>query len=74
MLRGGGAAWRTQAGCCAEWGSFEGAIAEATQSLVGALKAQGIKVHTWESHEGHNWSAWRERLSFGLVSLFGTNK
>ena len=57
-----------------DWGSFEGEIAEATQSLVGALKTQGIKVHTWESHEGHNWSAWRERLSFGLVSLFGTNK
>lgn len=57
-----------------DWGTFEGSIGKATESLVVALKAQGIKVHTWETPEGHNWSAWRERLAFGLVSLFGTKK
>ncbi|MCO5297758.1 MAG: alpha/beta hydrolase-fold protein [Fimbriimonadaceae bacterium] len=54
-----------------DWGTFEPQIPASNASLVAALKAKGVDCATFTTPEGHNWTAWRERMERGLVFLLG---
>lgn len=55
-------------------GSFEtnlsghGSIVNATRAVAAALRSRGCEVRSLETNEGHNWTAWRNRLP-GLLSF-----
>ncbi len=50
-------------------GVFESLIYE-NRSLVPVLQSTGMSVRYVESHDGHNWENWRDRLREGLSWLF----
>jgi enterochelin esterase family protein len=50
-------------------GTFESLIYY-NRSLVPLLRGAGLDVKFVESHDGHNWVAWRDRLREGLTWLF----
>lgn len=50
-------------------GVFESLIYE-NRSLVPLLQSTGMTVRYVESHDGHNWENWRDRLREGLSWLF----
>ncbi len=49
-------------------GTFEGLI-RYNRALAPELRAAGMRVRFVESSDGHNWSAWRDRLREGLSWL-----
>ncbi|MFT7465619.1 MAG: enterochelin esterase-like enzyme [Pseudohongiellaceae bacterium] len=50
-------------------GVFESLIYE-NRSLIPVLQSTGMNVRYVESHDGHNWENWRDRLRTGLSWLF----
>ncbi|MBV6459277.1 MAG: hypothetical protein HONBIEJF_02422 [Fimbriimonadaceae bacterium] len=55
-----------------DYGEYEKGIKSGNLELAPRLKPRIVTmVH---SYEGHNWTAWRERLPLGLKALFGTSK
>jgi len=54
-----------------DYGEYEKGIKDGNVALAPMLKPRTITIsHTFE---GHNWTAWRERLPLGLKALFGTS-
>lgn len=54
-----------------DYGEYEKSIVDGNLELAPRLKPR--QVTTMHSFEGHNWTAWRERLPHGLKALFGTS-
>lgn len=51
--------------------SGQGSILHATRDIAAALRSRGCDVMYLETKEGHNWSAWRNRLPRALEFLYG---
>jgi enterochelin esterase family protein len=50
-------------------GTFESLIYY-NRSLIPLLRRAGLTVRFQESHDGHNWIAWRDHLRSGLTWTF----
>lgn len=57
-----------------DWGTMEPEIRDANKALLPKLKDQGLSMGSLETHEGHNYTAWRERLEAGLRFLLGRSR
>lgn len=53
------------------WGSYEGDLTAANERCVKSLNNLGRKFGSKVTHEGHNWTAWRNRMEEALVYLLG---
>jgi len=62
-----------------DYGSFEtnmrgqGNMVHASKEVAAALRSRGCEVRVVETNEGHNWTAWRNRLPAALEFLIGTS-
>lgn len=53
------------------WGAFEGDLSQANEDAVAQLTRLGRKFASKKTNEGHNWTAWRNRMEEALVYLLG---
>ena len=51
------------------WGQFEGSLTKANEKLMVTLKHMGLACGHKSTDEGHNWTAWRNRMEEGLTYL-----
>lgn len=51
------------------WGAYEGSLTKANEKLVKTLKQMGIPFAQKTTNEGHNWTAWRNRMEEALTYL-----
>lgn len=51
------------------WGSFEGSLTTANEKLTRTLRELGIPFGEKSTDEGHNWTAWRNRMEAGLTYI-----
>ena len=55
-----------------DWGDFEEKLTEANIRLTKDLQLNKRPFGSKTSPEGHNWTAWRNRMEAGLIYLFGS--
>lgn len=53
------------------WGAFEGELTEGNVAAAKAIGALDLPYRTMATNEGHNWTAWRNRMAAGLKFLLG---
>jgi enterochelin esterase-like enzyme len=53
------------------WGAYEPEIARANEEACATLKRMGRPFAKAHTNEGHNWTAWRNRMSEALTYLLG---
>ncbi len=52
-----------------DWGTFEDTLTVANVKATKTLKSLHRRFGTRTTHEGHNWTAWRNRMESGLIYL-----
>lgn len=55
-----------------DWGTFEGNLTTANELAAQRLRQAHRPFGSKVTHEGHNWTAWRNRMVAGLTYLLGT--
>ncbi|MDR3689961.1 MAG: alpha/beta hydrolase-fold protein [Fimbriimonas sp.] len=55
-----------------DWGTFESSLTDANVQLAKTLTTLKRPFSSKVTPEGHNWTAWRNRMEAGLIYLLGT--
>lgn len=53
------------------WGAFEGGLTTSNEKATATLTATRRRFGSKVTNEGHNWTAWRNRMADALVYLLG---